>query len=128
MIFANFLAWWYGAGWRGQASRIAATLVKVEDFFSIDLLLKTLFSPFRQISADTRGKGLSAAFQAFLDRLFSRIIGFVVRSFMILFGLISLIFVLVVSLVRLILWPVFPFAPLFAIILMNLVGAPWKII
>lgn len=48
--------------------------------FSVGLLLKTLFNPFRQISAAPVGGAAPVQLSAFFDKLFSRAVGMVVRS------------------------------------------------
>lgn len=128
MLLVGFLSWWYGAGWRGQLSRIGRQLAGVNDFFSIPLLLKTLFAPFRQISAGVTGKSIGDKFRAWGDRMFSRIIGGVMRIFMIIFGTLTLLAVLILSLLRLLFWPIFPLLPVVGVILMLSVGAPWKLV
>ena len=128
MLMVGFFSWWYGAGWRGQVSRVSGTLAQVNDFFSIPLLLKTLFAPFRQISADAGGQDIASKFRAWGDRMFSRIIGGILRIFMIIFGGLTLLAVLILSLIRLIIWPILLFLPLGGAILMFSVGAPWKLI
>jgi hypothetical protein len=128
MLLVGFLSWWYGAGWRGQISRIGGSLGRTADFFSIGLLAKTLFAPFRQISADATGDDISSRFRAWGDRLVSRAIGGFVRFFMIIFGLIALLLVLLLSLIRLILWPILLFLPIVGLILMLSLGTPWKLI
>lgn len=128
MLLVGFLQWWYGAGWRGQVSRIKISLAKTNDFFSILLLLKTFFAPFRQISAGATGRSLGDKFRAWGDRMLSRCIGAFMRFFMILFGIIAMFFVLIISLIRLIFWPIVPFLPIFGVILMSVIGAPWKIV
>ena len=92
------------------------------DFFSIGLLLKTLFQPFRQISANEKGDtgGLEGALVAFFDRLLSRVIGFIVRVFVIVGGIVSLAFMVVVGLAISIVWPLIPLAPVAGIILCTM--------
>ena len=128
MLMVGFFSWWYGAGWRGQVSRVGGTLASVNDFFSIPLLLKTLFAPFRQISADAGGNDIASKFRAWGDRMFSRAIGGFMRIIMIIVGGLTLLVVLFLSLIRLILWPVFPFLPVVGVILMLSVGTPWKLV
>ena len=92
------------------------------DFFSIDLLFKTLFAPFRQISAGSaKVAPLDVKFRMFVDRLVSRIVGAFVRMFIIIAGIICICFVAIISLVLIILWPLIPIAPIAGIIL-SLVG------
>ena len=128
MLLVGFLSWWYGAGWRGQLERIGRSLASVNDTFSVPLLLKTFFAPFRQISADATGNDIASKFRAWGDRMFSRMIGAFVRFFMILFGLITMFFTLIISLIRLIIWPILLLLPVIGLILMISVGTPWKLI
>lgn len=128
MLLVGFFSWWYGLGWRSQIKRIKFSIQRTSDFFSISLLAKTLFAPFRQISADATGNDIGSRFRAWGDRMFSRIIGAVMRTFMIIFGMITLFLILLVSLIRLILWPAVPLLPIVGLILMINIGAPWKLV
>ena len=127
MLLVGFFLWWYSAGWRGQVSRIGDTLVRTNDWFSIPLLIKSFFAPFRQISANETGNDIGSRFRAWGDRMFSRVIGAFMRFFMIIFGMITLALVLVASLVRLVLWPIFPLVPVAGAVVMLTVGTPWNL-
>jgi hypothetical protein len=127
MLLVGSFGWWYGVGWRGQVSRIGGALARANDWFSIPLLLKTLFSPFRQISANETGRDIRSKFRAWGNRLFSRCIGAFLRFFMIIFGGVTLLLVLILSLIRLILWPIFPVLPVAGVVLMLTVGTPWNL-
>lgn len=98
------------------------------DRFSIGLLFKTLFAPFRQISADETAKTDGGVINVVIDKLISRMIGGVMRLTMIIVGTITLAILLVVSVIRLVIWPIMPFMPLIGLALIAIVGAPWKII
>ena len=124
----GFFAWWYSGGWRGQVARVGDVLVRTNDWFSIPLLLKTFFAPFRQISANEFGNDIGSNFRAWGDRMFSRLIGAFMRFFIIIFGIVTLVVVLIISLIRLILWPVFPLLPVVGLILMWEVGTPWHLL
>ena len=56
--------WWYSTGWKKLIERVRESLLNVYDYFSLGLLLKTLFAPWRQISAG-RVRG---PLQKFVDR------------------------------------------------------------
>ena len=114
MIVLSLFSWWYGHGWSGQARRIGLRINGIMDFFSISILSRTLFDPFRQIDAQPHAGPRP---QAFFDQLFSRAMGFVVRSFTILFGLATATGVAIIGLFQLMLWPLMPLTPLFGIIL-----------
>ena len=51
MFLVGIFQWWYGAGWRRHMQRVGLGVLRTADFFSIGLLVRTLFDPFRQISA-----------------------------------------------------------------------------
>jgi len=91
MIVVGFFAWWYGAGWWQRITMVWGKLVSVFDYFSIDLLVRTWFAPFRQISAGAVDGPIGVQIRAFFDRLISRTIGGIVRSFMIIFGIVTLV-------------------------------------
>jgi len=128
MIIAGMMRWWYLDGWRDQAAKARLAFLKVADYFSIGLLIRTLFAPFRQISANEAGRTLDEKMQVAVDKGISRLIGFIVRSLTIIAGLIVLAGLAIVSGVRLIIWPLLPVMPVVGLVLMGTVGAPWTLI
>lgn len=127
MVIVGTLVWWYTKGFLDELSRVWQGLEKVYDYFSIDLLLKTLFSPFRQISAGRVRGPLAVQMRAFFDRLFSRLIGAVVRVTMIIIGSVWLLVMGFVSLGRLVLWLFLPFLPVLGLALSIGGFVPWKL-
>ncbi len=111
-----------------QLANIRNVFVRVADTFSIGLLIKTLFAPFRQISADEDAKNNGGLANVIIDKLVSRLIGCVMRTVMIIVGTVTLILLAIISLIRLIAWPLLPIAPIVGAVLMIVVGAPWKLI
>ena len=79
------------------------------DIFSVNQLLKTLFAPWRRIISYP-GASLDERFRAWGDNLFSRMIGFVVRFFVLLTALLSLALIMALTVVELIVWPLLPVA------------------
>ncbi len=124
MFIVGLLGWWYGAGWQGRLRLIGERLARAQDFFSIDLLLKTWFSPFRQIGTEGGGRGLSEQMRAMLDKLVSRLIGGIIRTFMIIFGALWLAFLTVAGLVELVLWFVVPAFPVVGLLLFAIGWVP----
>jgi hypothetical protein len=105
MLFVSFFSWWYGAGWGLMARRAVLRVAGVSDFFSVGLLLKSLFAPFRQISMGRVRGPLGVQMRAWADRQTSRAIGAMVRLVVITFGLIATVIMGIVSLAILLLWP-----------------------
>lgn len=122
MLAVSFLQWWYLRGWLIYFDGFRTKMRDMADFFSIGLLLRTLFQPFRQISADETGEkgGLEGALIAFFDRLLSRLIGFIVRICVIIGGIIVMTFELVAGLVIALLWPCIPLLPFAGIVVCTM--------
>ena len=118
MFIVGLLTWWYGAGWKRVSQILIDKLIVSEDFFSIDLLLGSLFAPFKQISASSGIDGnLQVKLQAWFDKQFSRFIGALIRLTLILVGSAWLILQVCVDVVILALWPLVPIAPIIGLVL-----------
>ncbi len=120
MIVVEMIAWWYVKGWGVFISKLKSSLLNVIDFFSMSSLVRTLFQPFRQISAEklTGTSSLEYKFHAFVDRSISRVIGFFSRLVLLTVGAVIIIVGAIFSLVLIVLWPFLPLAPVVGAILM----------
>ncbi|MCR5700334.1 MAG: hypothetical protein K6G49_02820 [Candidatus Saccharibacteria bacterium] len=119
MAIAEMFLWWYAHGWSVFIQKIKIGLTNITDFFSMSDLIRTLFQPFRQISADsaTIDSSIDLKFHMFIDRLVSRIVGFCSRLILLVAGTIIIIVGGLFSLVLIILWPFIPLIPIVGIIL-----------
>lgn len=124
MFLAGILSWWYGNGWLSRVQVIKDRLLASSDFFSIELLASTLFAPFRQISAGNVSGPVGDQIRAFFDRLISRTIGAIVRTCVILFGLIAISIQAIFGLVVLISWLIIPTFPIVGLIMMVIGWTP----
>lgn len=124
MFIVGLLSWWYGQGWKQRAHMVGERLANTYDYFSIDLLVRTLFAPFRQISASQVRGSLGVKWRAFVDRLVSRCIGAIVRLLMIVTGIIVLFTTAVAGVVVVVLWGVLPFAPIAGLAMMLIGWVP----
>lgn len=125
MFIVGLLGWWYGPGWRGYMSRTLDRLAATADFFSISLLLRTLFSPFRQISAGSVRGPLGVQLRAFFDRLISRLIGAMVRSALIVAGGVILAIQAIIGGIMGVGWLFVPALPLAGLIMMLIGWIAW---
>ncbi len=121
MFLVGILTWWYGDGWRERVHLIGRRITSTNDYFSIGILLSTLFAPFRQISAQSVDGPVVVQVRAFFDKLISRIIGAIVRSFMIIFGLVVLCLQAIFGGLVLGLWALIPLFPIVGL-LMTVIG------
>lgn len=119
MILFGLLSWWYTIGWLTVMRKCGARVQAVLRFFSVPLLIGSLFAPFRQISAGRVQGPLGVQLKAWGDRLFSRIIGAVVRTMLILTGLIIVAVMIVIALVILAVWPLVPIAPVIGLLFIG---------
>lgn len=127
MLFVSLIRWWYGLGWLDQVRLVRDRFDRTADYFSIELSLRSLFKPFRQIDADRARKGsLSVILRALFDQLFSRFVGSLARSFIIVVGSIAIAIGAAIGLVRLMLWPVIPLVPLIVLPLVASGWLPWR--
>lgn len=120
MVIFSLFSWWYTKGWLTLVRAGGGRIKGVLNFFSVPLLAGSLFAPFRQISAGRpTGGSLSVQLQAFGDRLFSRFMGAIIRSFLIIIGIVTVAVTAAIVGVILLLWPVVPFAPVVSALWMG---------
>lgn len=125
MFVVGLLGWWYGAGWKRCFDVVRERLVSTMDYFSIDLLIGTLFSPFRQISAGGVRGPLAVQVRALFDNLLSRLIGAAVRITVMFVGVFAIIATLLGGIVWILAWALIPLSMPLGFILAVLGWIPW---
>lgn len=120
MLMVGMFQWWYGAGLRWWAKQLMLGMLRTADFFSVGLLARTLFHPFRQIDAGGVQGALPVQLRAWFDRSFSRLFGAVLRSLVIIIGLIALVLRAVLSVVGMIVWLALPLTPVIGVVLWQM--------
>jgi hypothetical protein len=108
-MFFEFFAWWYGRGWINAWLRAGRWVTKVQMEFSIPVLLRTLFSPWRQI-VSLPGRTIDQRFRAALDNFISRCVGFFVRLIVLVCAVLIMTIVGLAGLIVAIAWPFVPVA------------------
>jgi hypothetical protein len=124
MLLISLVQWWYGDGWRQRAQMVGGRLDSTVDYFSIELLLKTLFAPFRQISAGKVDGPLEVKFRAFADRLISRVIGAMVRLVVLVIGIITIFLQSMIGMIILAGWACVPILPIIGVAMMIIGWTP----
>lgn len=113
MLLFSMLGWWYSRGWVWITTYFLVVRNRhIIDFFSVRDLLKTMFAPFRQDSIDTKRAPVGLKLQALGGNIISRIFGLLIRSLLVVAGLMLVVLNTVVGLVVIVIWPLLPFAPL----------------
>jgi hypothetical protein len=118
MAFTIFFSWWYGPGWKNAFVTITKRVENLAAELSMGILIKTLFEPWKQITSYSRPNStIDVKIQIAIDNVFARMVGFVVRSSVLLFGLISCSLVFLFGIVLAIFWPIVPMLPVLLIML-----------
>ena len=115
MLVLEVITWWYGAGWKGLIVRIQNLVSRVLVVFSVPLLIRTLFSPWRRIITYTDNSFMQNL-RAALDNAVSRFVGFWVRLIVIFTALLFIIFAVTSGIIAVIVWPLLPVLGLVALI------------
>ena len=113
MVFELF-RWWYGSGWAQAGRNISHMTAGVEQMFSINILLRTLFAPWRRI-VSLPGRGLDSKIQAMFDNLVSRLVGFMVRFLVLIAASVTLAVVFLFGVVMVVIWPAIPLGIVYCI-------------
>lgn len=109
MLIRAFISWWYGEGWRTITVGIKTRIRGAYQGFSIPILLRTLFEPWKRIITYP-GATLQAKMQAVLDNLISRLVGFTMRSLALMAGTVLIVGQFLGGILLIGLWPVLPLA------------------
>jgi hypothetical protein len=107
MLVVAFIQWWYGPGWADSAQRLKAHIRTTYLSFSIPILLKTLFAPWKRIISPP-GSSLQDKMRAMLDNAISRAVGFTVRLFVLIAAGVTILFYVVFGGLLVLLWPALP--------------------
>ena len=111
----DLVGWWYGSGWTGILNSTRRRLGGLAEMFSITILLRTLFAPWRRIITYP-GASIDARLRALGDNFISRCIGFTVRFFVLLAAAISFLVLCVIGALEAILWPLLPLATILLLV------------
>ncbi|MFH1509568.1 MAG: hypothetical protein ABID67_00245 [Candidatus Nealsonbacteria bacterium] len=109
-ILSQVLVWWL----KETPSKLILAwknfLLFSFNYFSVVLLFKTLFSPWRRYkSSYSGGFDINKYLESFISNLIFRILGAIFRSILIILGLIVEAFILVIGFFILVLWILSPF-------------------
>ena len=114
-MILEMLRWWYGTGWLQAMHRIVTWAGGVERAFSVLLLAKTLFAPWRRI-VTAAGRSLDDKMRAALDNLVSRCFGFVVRFGVLIIAGLATFAAFMGSILLAAIWPLMPPAIIYFLI------------
>lgn len=118
IIILQFWSWYYIKAVKGLINAWKNFIIFIREYYSIPLLLKTLFHPWRRdITKYGRGFSIKNFLETLIFNLISRSLGFIIRFFTIIVGIVCLLGVIILGLVIILLWFLLPLILLFLIII-----------
>lgn len=113
MLITSFFKWWYTDGFRNELLSIVKRTQYAANAFSVPILLKTLFDPWKQVITPQYGDtALDETISNAISNLVSRFVGFWIRIFTLIAASIFLTIVVIYGILRIIIWPVLPLLPI----------------
>ncbi len=107
MLAIAFIRWWYGPGWKDCSNRIRTRLTHTYLEFSVPILVRTLFSPWRRIVTNGNG-AIGQQLRAVVDNIVSRFVGFGVRLSALIAAIVAMGLTALFGGILLVIWPVLP--------------------
>jgi len=118
LFFPYYVRWHYGQGTKDLFVILGRFLSFVFSWFSITLLLQTLFSPWKRLGSEyQKGFHPEEFFSSLLINTIMRIVGFFIRTVVVVLGLIATMVTMTASLVLAIIWIFYPFVLVFLTVL-----------
>ena len=120
-----YAKWHYTEGFRDLYRNWRSFVLFVIHFFSLRLLFLTWLSPFGRLNEEyKKGFDLEGFLETLIVNTMMRLVGFVLRTFVIVSGLVSLVAVVLLGPVLFILWVFTPFIVLILLVesLVNLLS------
>ena len=109
LFLPYYFRWHYTKALRDLFLNLKNGLLFVLHFFSLALLIRTLFTPWKRLGEGyKRGFDLGAFFSTFVVNLLLRFVGFVIRFVTIILGLLTLILSFSFALILTVIWIIFP--------------------
>lgn len=112
----TYFSWWYGEGLVNFCQATGIMTEKIFSFFSIKLLLRTIFDPWKRDAYTIENASLQDKLKIWLNNLISRFIGFVIRFFTIILGLCATALFFLVMICLFVAWFLLPIIILYLII------------
>ncbi len=104
----TYFSWWYGQGFLNFWNAILIMTEKVYSFFSVTILLRTIFDPWKRDEYTIENASLEARMRIWANNILSRVIGFVIRLFTIVIGFLVVIIFFFFFLTLFLIWLTLP--------------------
>jgi len=112
----TYFSWWYGQELIFLWKSITIITRKIFHSFSVGILIKTLFDPWKKDVLSAENASLDVKFQILIGNLVSRFVGAIVRLVTIFIGLSFTVISFIVMFIGLLVWFFMPFLCFYLII------------
>jgi len=108
-FFAYYVWWHYTLAYRNLWGIYTNYFWFIYNFFSIPLLFRTMFYPWKKMGEDyKKGFDVKSFFSTFIINTFMRLVGVLIRFITIVAGLVALAFVNIFGIVAVVVWTIMP--------------------
>ena len=108
-IIQDYVFWHYTAGIRELLSIFGNFVWFAYHFFSLKLFLRTLISPFKRVrEAYSASMSLEELAENAAANIFMRVVGILLRTAVIIIGVLTEFFIIIISICALVVWIFFP--------------------
>lgn len=107
-LVLEYFAWWYTDGFIRLLKYLKAFVVVLADNFSVRVILRTFFQPWKRDIASTKGLSLDKRFQVWVGNLIARVFGMIIKGITFVIFLLFFIVLIVFELLIFIVWLLFP--------------------
>ncbi len=107
-IILNYFFWWYTDGFVRLLKYLKAFITILADTFSVRIISRTFFQPWKKDTASTQGLSLDKKFQVWIWNLISRFFGMTIKGFTFLVFLVCFFVLLGLEIIFILVWFFFP--------------------
>jgi hypothetical protein len=108
-IVLNYFLWWYTEGLERLLKYLKAFVIILADAFSVRIILRTFFQPWKKDISSTEGLSLDKKFQVWIWNLISRFFGMAIKGLTFLVFLVCFFVLLAIEILFFLFWLFFPF-------------------
>lgn len=107
-FLGDIFGWWYSRGLKDFFIYLKAFLIKITDVFSVKILLRTFLAPWKRDITPLEGLPLNEMLKAIVFNLISRLIGAVIKTFVLFLYILAATFYCFVALFLFFIWIFLP--------------------
>jgi hypothetical protein len=116
-FLGDIFGWWYSKGIYDFFIYLKAIFLKITDIFSVRLLLRTFFSPWKRDVTPMESLPLNLMLQVIIFNLVSRLIGAFIKAIILFIYFIALAIFLSLTLFLVMLWLLLPLITILGLII-----------